>query len=607
MRAYFLYVIKLMMFWLLFFAVTRLVFVLYNLGVSSLTLWPTVQRYGFRLDMSMAGYATLLILLLSIVFVFVGRPPMLKRVLSGVNVFLIVVFTLFLFINMRLYAYWGSHIDVSIFEYLRTPKDAMASVRYTDWLFVLFGSIVMILLFVALHRKALKKNRLNEFSLKMVWLPIVLGAVLVVPIRGGLDVATVGISSAYFSSDNAKNHAALNPVWNALFSLMENKDVEVQHYIEEEEAKESYATMYAKQNDFVLPFDVDKNTNVVMVVLESFTANVIAGIGGVSGVTPELDKIIDSSVVFHNFYASGDRSDRGLTTLVTGFPSLTEERLLKYPDKLAAAPNLCRNFKNAGYTTSFYYGGNLEFANLKLLFTEGEVDRVESKESLPGDLDQGKWGVRDEDLFKLFSEDIQKQQQPFFSTIYTLSSHEPFDIPAVGKRFDREGEKFYQSIYYTDSCLGSFMRELRASSLWENTLVVITADHGVRKPDNAVMYSPRKFRIPLLFTGGVVDSSAQYNQYCSHTDLPYTLEQLVLNRNNPEYSFSKSVFDSEKSFAHYYYNLGIGLVNEDGCVVFDIIGDYFLVNTTTADSVFHRMRSQVFSQAQLASEQFQAY
>jgi phosphoglycerol transferase MdoB-like AlkP superfamily enzyme len=608
MRAFLIYIVKLFLFWLLFFAATRLVFVLYNLGWSSWSLWPAVERHGLRLDLSMAAYATTGVLVIALLALLFKSKVLMHKILPGLNKTFIIIFSVFLFINMRLYAYWGSHIDVSIFEYLRTPQDAMASVQYTDWVFVLLGSLVTIWFFLYLHRRMLDVKNLDYQRRKYVWLPVVLAAVMVIPIRGGLDVATVGISSAYFSSDNTKNHAALNPVWNALFSLVENKDVVVQHYIEDEQANDSYREMYGDEMAVnTLPFSVNKKTNVVMIVLESFTANVVEGVGGIPDVTPRLNKLIDSSVVFSNFYASGDRSDRGLTTLVTGFPSLTNERLLKYPNKLTNAPNLYRNFKRAGYNTSFYYGGNLEFANLKLLFTEGEVDKVMSKDNLPDDMEQGKWGVRDEDLFELFWADVKEQKQPFFSTVYTLSSHEPFDIPSVGKRFDRPGEKFYQSVYYTDSCLGVFMDKLQQSPLWENTLVVITADHGVRKPEEVVMYSPRKFRIPLVFTGGVVDSAKHYKHYCSHTDLPFTLEQLVLHYKNEDYRFSKSVFDSDKSFAHYYYNLGLGLVNENGCVVFDIIGDYFLVNTTTSEDIFERMRSRVYAQAQLASEQFESY
>ena len=269
-------------------------------------------------------------------------------------------------------------------------------------------------------------------------------------------------------------------------------------------------------------------------------------------------------------------------------------------------PNVYNGFKEQGYKTSFYYGGNLDFANIKLLFSDGSVDRIVdgSQVETPN---KGKWGVRDEDMFDRFYSDVSKEQNPFFATLYTLSSHEPFDIPAVSYQSDSLTSDFYKAIYYTDSCFGVFMDKLSRSKIWANTVVVVTADHGVKNPGNLVHLSPRKFRVPLLFTGGAIKQTKRYTHYCSHTDIPLSLESLLIEDTISQYPFGKSVFDSKASFALYYYVLGSGMINENGCVVYDIGGDGFLVNTTNNDSVYHQMQKQILGVTQYASTLFNSY
>lgn len=601
------------LFWMTFFAVARLLFFLLNQSSlkqpeSIFKAYLDCERHGLRLDLSIAGYLILVGGLCYTIGVLVRSKTMVGKWVYLWNKALYVVFGVFLAVNARLYKYWGYHIDGSVLEYLRTPKEALASANGMDWLVTILLSAGLLWVTFLWHRFLFKKQKdMKDLPKQWMAIPALLcTALMIVPIRGGVDVATVGVSSSYFSEDNFKNHTALNPIWNLSYSLTEQSKGERLDFMLEGEAEGIRSQLYGQYGEdstLILP----SNTNVIFIVLESFTANVVEEIGGFKGVTPNLNRWLKKGMSFSNFYSSGDRSDRGLTTLFTGFPSLPNGRLLKYPNKLSRAPNLYRNLNNRGYSTAFYYGGNLEFANLKLLFTEGKVNKVVSKSNLSADLEKGKWGVRDEDMFNLFLSDIKKQEQPFFSTLYTLSSHEPFDVPEVSFKVDRPDSKFFEAIYYTDSCFGDFMDKFASSRLWENTIVVVTADHGVRKPEDVVLYSPRKFRVPLLMVGGLIDSPQRYDHYCSHTDLPFTIEKMMFGNTNREYQFSKSVFDDKKSYAHYYYNLGAGMVNPNGCVVYDIKAKYFLVNTTTSDTAYTRMQQEVLGVAQSASKQFEEY
>ncbi|MFT5723825.1 MAG: phosphoglycerol transferase MdoB-like AlkP superfamily enzyme [Bacteroidia bacterium] len=591
----------------LFFVISRVVFFGFNFQEQSEAGFGTLldaSYHGLPMDLSMAGYATLFSALLLLLGNMI-KWPYLKKVIVYVNVFLITLFSVFLVINSRLYGYWGYHIDNSILNYLKTPKEAMASANLQDWVVVLVASIALIFVSYKVFKWFVFKpirSYLFKRTNALIVLPLL--AVLIVPIRGGFDVATMNVSRVYFSTKPFENHLAINPVWNAAFSLTE-ADVDQFDFMSNDVCDAAYRSAFPIKSD--LPsFQFDPETNVILVVLESFTANVVSSIGGLEGVTPNLNAWMEKGMSYDHFYSSGDRSDKGLTTLFTGFPALPNSRLLSHPTKLSNAPSVYKGFHDRGYYTSFYYGGNLDFANLKLLFSDGNLDQIVTRDDIDSK-SNGKWGVRDGEMFNNFYQDVSTQKQPFFSTLYTLSSHEPFDIPTVSFSSDSLTSDFYKALYYTDSCFGAFMSDLKKSDIWENTVVVVTADHGVKNPGNLVLLSPRKYRIPLLLTGGAVKTKRRYSHYCSHTDIPYSLEISFLGGTDEAYKFSKSIFDTTASQAYYYYVLGAGLINENGCVVYDIKGDLFLVNTTQNDSIYQQMQRQLLGVTQKASELFNSY
>nr|WP_257873431.1 sulfatase-like hydrolase/transferase [Hymenobacter sp. J193] len=177
-------------------------------------------------------------------------------------------------------------------------------------------------------------------------------------------------------------------------------------------------------------------------------------------------------------------------------------------------------------------------------------------------------------LFRRVLDDLGRQRQPFFVTAFTLSSHEPFDVP-MRTRFPGSDEAtlFRNSVYYTDHTLGQFLRAARQQPWWSNTLVVLVADHGHPQPGGTPNYAPAKFRIPLLLTGGALRPEARgrvVRTIGSQTDVAATLlAQLQLPAT--AYAFSRNVLaaDSASAFAFYCFTDGFGLITPRGPVTFD--------------------------------------
>ena len=214
--------------------------------------------------------------------------------------------------------------------------------------------------------------------------------------------------------------------------------------------------------------------NVIMIVLESFSGIITEELGGIEGVAPTINRLYREGIGFTNFYANSFRTDRGLVSILSAYPAQPTTSIMKYPSKTQTLPSISQSLKKEGYDLEFLYGGDADFTNMRSYFIGAGFDKIVADQNFPISDRLSKWGVNDEKTFRYLSEQLKGEQtQPFMKLFLTLSSHEPFDVPM--KRFE---DPYLNSVAYTDSCLGVFIDELKASPLWENTLVVLLPEIG---------------------------------------------------------------------------------------------------------------------------------
>lgn len=316
--------------------------------------------------------------------------------------------------------------------------------------------------------------------------------------------------------------------------------------------------------------------NVLFIILESFTAKLVGCVGGEPGVTPNLDSLARTGVLFPNIYAAGDRSQKGLVALLSGYPNQPTTSIIKYPRKTARLPHLARSLAAAGYRSRYYYGGELAFANMKsYLRTAGYGQLIERADFRAQD-QNSKWGAHDHVLFNRMLTELPGLPAPFFVTAFTLSSHEPYDVPMQPKFPGKtETDLFRNSVYYTDFALGNFIRAARRQPWWAHTLVVLVADHGHPLPGHSPTDDPRKFHIPLVLAGGALRFEARgrvVSEIGSQTDVAATLlAQLGLPAT--AYAWSRDLLRPARvPFAFYCYTDGFGTVTPAGTLTFDNVG-----------------------------------
>ena len=527
------------------------VFMFYNHSAfkdCNFTDYLAVIWHGLPMDVSVAGYFTIIPALLALISIWLH--PALIRILHRTYLALAsFLISIVYCTDAVLYGFWQFRIDSTPFFYfLSSPKDALASVPI--W-WVLLGIVVVSLLTAVLffilcktigtfpESKGIAKDRLIASGVMVVVL-----ALLFVPIRGSLGTSTMNLGRVYYSENQKLNHAAINPCFSLLSSLMNDEDTKDQYrFMAADEANKLFSQITDKTKqggtDAVFKLLNTNRPNIVMVVLESFSAHIMKSMGGTANVAVNMDKWANEGVLFTNFYANSFRTDRGLAAILAGYPAQPTMSIMKYPNKTGNMPMFPQKLKKAGYQLKYYYGGDADFTNMRSFVTTAGFEDLVSDADFPIKLRLSKWGVPDQYVFDRALADIKSQapNATHLSVIQTSSSHEPYDVP-----FKKLNNKILNAFAYTDNCLGKFVAALKKLPSWKNTLVVLVPDHQGCYPEDMDNYSPQRYHIPLLLLGGALKAKGSIATLGSQADIAATLLS-QLGFSYSEFTFSKDMLN----------------------------------------------------------------
>ena len=319
---------------------------------------------------------------------------------------------------------------------------------------------------------------------------------------------------------------------------------------------------------------------------------------------PNLQRLAKEGVFFSNIYATGNRSDRGMLGVISAFPAHPKVSMLKYPNKTYNHPRFPVDFETAGYSTRFYYTGDINFGGFRSYVTMSFQQMVTENDFSGEAIEQRfKWGVHDGYMFERLHDDLLQAKQPFMYMAFTLSSHEPFTVPMETKiPGEDSGSKLRNAIAYTDQCLGDFFERVKASGLWDNTLFVLIADHGTRHIGQLQPHVPEAYRIPMVFTGGVLNvRDTVVDKIGSQTDMVATL-YAQLGMDASAFRYSKNLLDASSiPFAFYAFGNAAAIINEEGACIYDLrtkknIGSNQNPNTLELVKAYLQVLNQDFKQ-----------
>lgn len=558
---------------ILVFALQKPVFMLYNHasgGGLSISDYLQVMVHGLQLDATVAGYLTVIPLLLTLLSVWIpGRY--ITFILKGYFFIVACIISLIFVVDIALYPYWGFRLDATPLFYLQSPSDALASAPAST---LILQTLVFVVytygIFWALKRFVLplmpeqyvKKMFSNSVQL------VLLGGILFIPIRGGVTTSTANVGMVYFSKNQFLNHSAINPCFSFLASLSKQQDFAAQYnYFSESQRSKIFKKLTNQpQGDSIPELLTTKNPNIILILMESFSANAIEVLGGEAGVTPNINRLSKEGILFSNMYANSFRTDRGIVAVLNGYLAQPTTSIMKYPAKSQTLPSIAKSLQKKGYTSDMLYGGDINFTNMQSYFFSSGYSKVTADRDFPLKSRLSKWGANDDITFAHLYQSItdNSRKEPFFSTFLTLSSHEPFEVP-----YNRLKDPYLNSVAFTDSCLGDFIDKLKKLPLWNNTLIVLVSDHGFRYPASVKEHDPKRYHIPMLWLGGAIKEPRVIANYGNQTDLAATL-LYQLDLPHKEFTFSNNMVDSlQPAYAFYSYNNGFGFIDTTGVSVYD--------------------------------------
>ncbi len=539
------------------------------------------QIHGLPMDLSTTGYILLLSALLCVPLLF-REVAWIRRTIFLSTAVVLVVTAIITSVDIGLFEAWGSRIDRKAISYLAFPKEAIASIS-VKWLLTLIAiALLQIALFGWLlmridHRRSFTSGPLAARIASAVLLPALCG----IAARGGLQDLPIEKSWSYFSRHTVLNLAALNGLWNTLELAAQPADLERNLYVAmpTAEADRIFHVQHppgAGSSRSILKI---ARPNILLIMLESWTADVIEPLGGDSGVTPQFTRLCKDGLLFDHFYSTGFRTEQGLCALISAFPSQPTTTIIRNYGKFDRLPSLVGVLGSAGYRSTYFYAGDVAFANTRAYLEAMGFDKVHDENSFPI-RQRTRWGAFDEELFGFHLRESSTQQQPFFNIIMTATSHEPFDAP-VHEGFDgRSDPQLYRNtVHYTDRCLGAFLDEAKKEEWYANTLILIVADHGHYLPHYRDQSSAARHRIPFLIAGGALRDELRGttdSTFACHVDVPATLlSQLGLDHR--AFDWSHDLFDpSVPHSAFWTFNDGFGIADSSQCVVFDEAGQRIL-------------------------------
>lgn len=557
---------------------------------------PAVIWHGLPLDLSMAGYLSVIPGLLSIAVVWLKRD-LVKPIMNIYFIIASLFITCSFLLNTSLYPYWKYPLDSTpLFYFFTSPADAIASVSIWQ---VILSIVILIVLTIGVwftlrmrgekrqqysrygygygRLGSGKRNRFDDFDRhrgRTSIILLLLTGLLFLPIRGGITVSTMNTGQAYYSQNAFLNHSAVNPLFSLMESITHQEDFASQYrFMKDKEADKIFATMTSTSDENTYPLlneaTFKKGTpDILIVIMESFASDIMPSMGSYKDVAVCLDSIAQQSILFTRFYANSFRTDRGLVSILSGYPAQPTTSIMRYPRKTSQLPSIARNLaKYKNYKTTYYYGGDADFCNMRSYLVSQGYQHIISDANFPIEDKLSKWGVPDHILAAKMIEDIKAQQNekhPMLRILQTSSSHEPFEVP-----YHRLKDKRLNAFAYTDSVMGAIVREYRKLPRWKNTLIVFVPDHVGGYKEQLNDHDRSRYQIPLILAGGAISRPMKVGIIGSQHDIAATLLG-QLGVEHWEFTFSKNMMsDATPKFAFFAVNDAFGIVSEENSLIYD--------------------------------------
>lgn len=569
-RDYAVFFKRLLLALILFFS-TRIFFALFNLDYfTNVTLLEMAQALGLGLRFDVATT-----LIVNIPFIIFSIIPIVHPFYEIIKQILFVVFNFtFLFLNvvdMKFFPFIGKKMTIHIFKMGSDITDQTTQIIQNYW----YMGILLIPYLILLIKGYAKKKESIMYIPKLSWLKIFgigfgILVVTAIGIRGGVQMRSLSPKQAFVFDKYELGNMTLNPSYTILRSIGKKEVGTVKYFPTDNEAIAKIKTNRTFQDSELSK----KNQNVVIIILESFSQEYIE-----KGLAPNFVDLAKKGLYFEHNFANGRRSLEALPSILTGIPSLLDRPLYQTTYQANQYFGLPQILKNNGYSTSFFHGGKKGTMDFDAYCESIGVDQYFAKEDYPNQKHyDGHWGIYDHYYLSYFADEIDKLKKPFFTSVFTLSSHQPYSIPRDYASTILKGTlEIHKSIKYVDIALKEFFTKVATRPWFKETLFVITADHTQKLETKKFMNDLGSYRVPLLFYHPEINL-AEYSQksISQHADImPTVLDFLGIEFKQKLY-FGSSLFNQDPG----------RMINHLGGRYFYLAPPYYLTFTNNQVSYF---------------------
>ncbi len=546
--------------------------------------------YGLRFDL------TAIVILLSPFMVLHLMPfgffySKSYQILLKVLYFIPGIFMLLLnCIDCGLFRFAGKRITadvLNIMSYGDDFKNTVPVMIIDFWYLLLIFILLSFILIKGYNRVPITNFREVHKSKPSPLLRIILHvfflALIIIGFRGGIQYKPINILSAAKYGKGQYASLVLNSPFTFLKTYGKASLHEVNYYSQEELEKIFQARISPARSDTF------RDLNLVLIIMESIGNEYIGKLNDGKGYTPFLDSLMDHSLVFRHAFANCKRSIEGIPAILAGIPALMPEPFITSPFSGNSFSSLASLLKSKNYHSSFFHGGSNGTMGFDNFIQSAGFDLYFGRTEYNDDKDfDGSWGIYDEPFLERFAEEISSFPQPFFATVFTISSHHPYSIPpALQTSFPEGTLPIHKSVRYTDHALRAFFEISREKNWYQHTLFVITSDHTALSEQAYYQNRTGMYSIPLIFfrpDGSLKEMSSRVSQQIDI--LPSVMD--YLNFDQAYFSFGKSVFDSTQGgFAVNYLNDTYQYIEGDYSLILDTVQGNSLYKFTS-DSLLTR-------------------
>jgi phosphoglycerol transferase MdoB-like AlkP superfamily enzyme len=363
--------------------------------------------------------------------------------------------------------------------------------------------------------------------------------------RGGLALKPLNLMDAYGNLSNREAISAVTPVY-VLIESIGKKNIRYEEYIDENTLKNKLA-----EEHLVLTSPKCVRPNVCLILLESFGKEYTQlNRSGRPSYTPFLDSLMSVSQCYTNAYANGLRSMDVVASIYCGVPSFMKRPFIGSLYTNSAIASLPLSLREKGYYTSFFHGADELSMGFKPFLLAQGLNNYSGRQQYPNEKDyDGTWGIFDEPFLQYFAKKIGEQEQPWFSGVFTLSSHHPYTVPSAYSSLPKGTAAIHQSVGYTDAALRKFFATAVKQSWFENTVFIITADHTSINQTPAYTNYRGKYAVPLVVYGKNIPPAID-SSIVNHIDLFPTIKSLAGVEKTT--AFGKQLNDSTGNYSFQY-------------------------------------------------------